>query len=114
MTAAQQDLISGREYSQGAKIRPHVPLEQATMAMRLSPELVGVQFHPEAHPPGMRRRFLEPERMEQVVRHHGQQKYQRIMQRLDDPAYLKRTHDAVIPNFLRRAIEVLRPEVVAD
>ena len=96
------------------KIRARVPLEQATMAMRLSPELVGVQFHPEAHPPGMRQHFLEPERMEQVVRHHGEEKYRRIMQRLDDPAYLKRTHDTVIPNFLRRAIEALRPEVVAD
>jgi len=96
------------------KIRPHVPLEQATMAMRLSPELVGVQFHPEAHPPGMRRKFLEPERMQYVVEHHGEEKYQRIMQRLDDPTYLKRTHDAVIPNFLRRAIEALRPEGVAD
>ena len=84
------------------------------MAMRLSPELVGVQFHPEAHPPGMRRKFLERERMQYVLDHHGEQKYQRIMQRLDDPAYLKRTHDAVIPNFLRRAIEALRPEVIAD
>ena len=55
------------------KIRPHVPLEQATMAMRLSPELVGVQFHPEAHPPGMRRKFLEPERMQYVVEHHGEE-----------------------------------------
>ena len=62
----------------------------------------------------MRRHFLEPERMQQVARLHGQQKYQRILQQLDDPAYLQRTHDAVIPNFLRRAIEALRPEVVAD
>ena len=96
------------------KIRPHVPLEQATMAMRLSPELVGVQFHPEAHPPGMRKHFLEPERMEYVVRRHGEAKYQQFMQRLDDPAYLKRTHGAVIPDFLQRAIETLRPEAVTD
>lgn len=94
------------------KIRARVPLERATMAMRLSPELVGVQFHPEAHPPGMRQHFLERERRELVVRRHGEEKYRRIMHRLNDPAYLKRTHDAVLPNFLRQALEALRPEAV--
>ena len=49
-----------------------------------------------------------------VVRRHGEEKYHRFMQRLDDPAYLKRTHDAVVPNFLQRAIEALRPEAVTD
>jgi len=92
------------------KQRQHVPLERATMGIRLSPEMVGVQFHPEADPPGMQKHFKERERMQLIVRRHGEAKYHRIMHRLRNPAFLKRTHDTVIPNFLRRAIETLRPE----
>ena len=89
------------------KIRDHVPLERATMAMRLSPELIGVQFHPEADPEGMRHHFAQPERMAQIVGKHSESKYWRIMRRLCDTDYLTRTHDAVIPNFLRRAVKTL-------
>ncbi len=94
------------------KIRKHVPLERAIMAMRLSPELIGVQFHPEADPKGMRHHFARPERMEHIVGKHSEPKYWRIMRRLCDTSYLTRTHDAVIPNFLRGAVEALRPEAV--
>ncbi len=92
------------------KPRRHVPLERATMAMRLTPEIVGVQFHPEADPPGMLKHFAEPRRRKLVVRRHGVEKYERIIRRMADPSYLKRTHDAVLPNFLRGAVEALRPE----
>ena len=95
------------------KVREHVPLERAAMAMRLSPEFAGVQFHPEAAPEGMRLHFARPERMAHIVDRHSEQKYWRIMRRLCDADYLTRTHDAVMPNFLRRAVEALRPEVVA-
>ncbi len=94
------------------KPRRHVPLERATMALRITPEIVGVQFHPEADPPGMTRHFAQPRRRKLVVRRHGVEKYERIMRRLEDPDYLKRTHDAVVPTFLRRAVEALRPEAV--
>lgn len=92
------------------KARPHVDLERALMAIRISPEMVGTQFHPEADPPGMRRHFAKPERRRKIVTSHGRAKYERIMHRLRDPAFLKRTHDAVIPNFLRRTVEALRPD----
>jgi homoserine O-succinyltransferase/O-acetyltransferase len=35
------------------KERPHVPLERALMALRVSNEIIGTQFHPEADPEGM-------------------------------------------------------------
>lgn len=94
------------------KIRKHVELERATMAMRLSPELIGVQFHPEAETEGMRHHFAHPERMAHIVGAHSEPKYWRLMRRLCDGDYLTHTHDAVIPNFLRRAAEALRPEAV--
>jgi GMP synthase-like glutamine amidotransferase len=95
------------------KKRDHIPLERATMAMRISPEIVGVQFHPEADPPGMMKHFADPARRKFIARHHGKEKYERIMYRLGDPMYLKRTHDVFIPTFLRQAIEALRPELAA-
>lgn len=91
------------------KERPHVPLERALMGIRISPELVGLQFHPEADPSGMTLHFTQPERREHVIRHHGEEKYDRILRRMGDENFLKRTHDTVVPNFLRQAVEALRP-----
>ncbi len=90
------------------KVRPHVPYERALMAIRISDEIVGVQFHPEADPPGMSLHFRKPERKAHVVEHHGEEKYERILRRMEDPTFLKATHDHVIPNFLRGAILALR------
>lgn len=92
------------------KYRPHVPLERAVMALRISPELVGVQFHPEADPDGMLLHFGQPERREMIVRRYGEEKYRRILHRVKDPDYLARTHRAVLPHFLKHGIAALRPE----
>ncbi len=92
------------------KERPHVPFERATMAIRISDDIAGVQFHPEADPAGMEIHFSNPDRHAHIVKHHGEEKYQQIMHRLRDEDFLKRTHDSVLPNFLRDAARVLRPE----
>lgn len=36
------------------KMRPHIHLERAIMAIRFSPEIFGTQFHPEANPESMK------------------------------------------------------------
>lgn len=95
------------------KARPHIPLERALMAVRISPHLVGTQFHPEADPPGMSRHFRSDQRRDGVIRKVGLAKYEQILERLEDPDYLKVTHDTVVPRFLRQAVAVLRPEAVA-
>lgn len=92
------------------KIRPHVELERAVMGIRLSPELVGFQFHPEADAVGMKPFFMDPARKEEIIRDHGEAKYHEILDRLTDPNYIQRTHETVLPNFLRNAIARLRPE----
>jgi len=94
------------------KKRGHIPLERATMAIRLSPEMIGVQFHPEADPPGMLRHFRQPERRKYVIELHGEEKYERILHRLEDPKFLTRTHDFFVPTFIRLAIEAVRPAQV--
>lgn len=87
------------------KIRPHVDLERAAMAIRVSPEFVGVQFHPEADAEGMLIHFSEAHRRESIIDTHGEEKYRRIIHRMEDPEYLDKTHKAVIPAFLRQVVE---------
>ncbi len=85
------------------KKRPHVPLERAVMGIRLSREMMGVQFHPEANPEGMLIHFQKEDQKKIVIRHHGEQKFQQIIKRLEDPNFLLRTYNTVIPNFLKKA-----------
>lgn len=97
----------------GAKIiaiekeRPHVLLERAVMGIRISDEMVGVQFHPEADPPGMRIHFEKPNRKKETIEKYSVEKYQQVMDRLDAPDYLEATHRTVIPNFYSRALSAL-------
>lgn len=94
------------------KIRPHVDLERAVMGVRISPEIAGVQFHPEADRDGMLYHFLKPERKAAVIDSHGPEKYDITLHRIQDPNYLQPTRETVIPNFINNAIENLRPEAV--
>lgn len=89
------------------KIRPHVPLERAMMAIRFSPEMLGVQFHPEADSEGMLKHFSDPQRRAKIVKDHSEKKYQEMIDHLGDPDKIGLTHNLVIPQFLRAALERL-------
>lgn len=92
------------------KERPYIPLERALMGIRLSEEMVGLQFHPEADPPGMDVHFRDAERRAGVIKKYGEAKYLRILRRLGDPNYLYRTYSTVVPMFLRGAAEAYARE----
>lgn len=94
------------------KIRPHIDLERAIMGIRVSPEIVGVQFHPEADRQSMLVHFQKPEIRDKVIRNKNKDKYNIILHRLEDPVYLRPTRRTVLPNFLNHAVENLRPEIV--
>ena len=96
------------------KDRPHVALERAVMAIRFTPEVFGTQFHPEADAEGMLRYFEKPEKREQVIAVHGEDKYQEMVEHLNDPDKILLTESAIIPSFLRHAHEVLRPAHTAQ
>lgn len=93
------------------KARPHVPLERAIMAIRFSDEFFGTQFHPEADPEGMLDHFLDPGRREQVTGEHGEDKYLRMIEHLNDSDKIGLTHDIVLPSFLSRAISLVKAEI---
>ena len=86
------------------KERPHVAhLERATMAIRFSREVFGTQFHPEADAEGMLRHFEKPEKRDGIIKNHGQQKYQDMVDSLHDPDRIMRTEGTLIPGFIEKA-----------
>lgn len=89
------------------KIRTHVEYERAIMAIRFSPEIVGTQFHPEADPEGMTIHFNLEENRDKVIKNFNQEKYDKMMEQLKNPLSISRTHNAVIPGFIKRAIASL-------
>jgi GMP synthase-like glutamine amidotransferase len=85
------------------KIRPHIPLERAIMAIRFSREVFGTQFHPEADSEGMLHYFLTAEKKQIVINNHGEEKYYEVIERLDDPDKISLTVTVILPNFLENA-----------
>ncbi|MEM9820061.1 MAG: GMP synthase [Bacteroidota bacterium] len=89
------------------KIRPHVPLERAIMAIRFSRAFFGVQFHPEADPEGMRIHFGKAERKAEIIKKHGAEKFERMMSDLEDEKQIPLTFKTILPTFLDDAIQML-------
>ena len=89
------------------KPRPHLKLERAVMAVRFSEEMLGVQFHPEADPEGMRTHFLDPKRRELILETHSERKYLNMMDHLFDSDNINLTHSIVLPYFLHKTINKL-------
>lgn len=86
------------------KIRTHVELERAIMAVRFSDEFVGTQFHPEADPVGMKIHFEKPDVRHKVIENFGNEKYESMMSHIDDADKIERTHNTVLPLFIENAI----------
>ena len=93
------------------KIRHHVPLERAIMAVRFTPEVFGTQFHPEADAAGMVYHFSHPDIREKVIANHGQQKFNDMIEHLNDKDKILLTESVIIPTFLRNATEQLIGEL---
>lgn len=86
------------------KERPHVPLERAIMAMRFNTFMIGTQFHPEADASGMSLYLQREDRKQTVIDNHGFEKWQSMIEQLNDPDKILYTYSHVIPNFLKLAI----------
>lgn len=86
------------------KERPHVPLERAVMALRFNNYMLGTQFHPEADPEGMTMYLQREDKKDMVIENHGVDKWQSMIDHLNDPDKISCTYLNVIPNFLYQAI----------
>ena len=87
--------------------RQNPVFERALMGIRINPEMVGVQFHPEADPSGMLLHFNQPERKTRIIEEYGEEQFDMIIDRLKKPEYLDHTYKTIIPNFLTHAIDTL-------
>lgn len=80
---------------------------RAVTAIRLSPEMIGTQFHPEADPSGMYIHFQKPEKKEFIVNKYGEEKYRNMLADFENPNKINKTYNAVLPSFLREAVNGL-------
>ena len=81
--------------------------QPALAAVRISDEIVGTQFHPEADPESMLFHFKQDERKKQVVEKYGEERYNEMIEILKRPDTIQKTRETVIPSFLNQAIDEL-------
>jgi len=86
------------------KRRPQVPLERAIMAIKFSNSMYGVQFHPEADIKELKIYFNDPAIKDAVISEFSVEKWERIMDHLDDHSPIIHTHKHLIPNFLDKVL----------
>lgn len=94
------------------KNRPHVPYERAIMGIRFNEYMIGTQFHPEADAVGMSMYLQTEEKKQSVIEMHGFEKWESMLEHLNDPDKIMLTYSQILPNFLTLAAEHLVAEVV--
>ena len=90
------------------KERSHVPLERAIMAIRFNDSMIGTQFHPEADAIGMSLHLQTTEKKKTVIENYGVEKWQSMIDHLNDPEKIMWTYAHILPNFLLNAVESLQ------
>jgi GMP synthase-like glutamine amidotransferase len=80
----------------------------ALMAVRVSKEIAGTQFHPEADPESMMYHFKQPERKKHIVEKYNEEKYNEMINLLEQPDKIKLTRKTVLPSFLKEAMKNLK------
>ncbi len=96
----------------GAKILSYeIPVsertEKAFTAVRISNEIIGTQFHPEADPESMLYHFRQEERRRQVEDLFGPGKYEEMIGWLQYEDKVKLTRKTILPGFLGYAVKEL-------
>ena len=91
-------------YEMQAKERKN---NSAFTAVRISNEIIGTQFHPEADPESMLYHFRQEERRKQVEDLFGPGKYEEMLSWLNDEDKMKLTRKTVLPGFIDHAVKEL-------
>jgi GMP synthase-like glutamine amidotransferase len=86
------------------KERPYVDLPRAMMAIRFDDYSFATQFHPEADAAGVKSLLLKEDERQDVIQEHGVEKYNEMLELLEDPDKLTLTQNTMIPNFLDQAV----------
>ena len=91
------------------KERPHIPLERAIMAVRFNENMIGTQFHPEADAVGMSMHLQTEDKKKTVIENYGREKWESMIEHLNDPDKIMWTYAHILPNFLFLAVESMQP-----
>jgi homoserine O-succinyltransferase len=91
------------------KERPHIPLERAIMAIRFNEHMIGTQFHPEADALGMSMHLQTEDKKKTVIENYGRDKWESMIDQLNDPDKIMWTYAHILPNFLHVALESMQP-----
>ena len=89
------------------KDRPHLPFERAIMAVRFNENFIGTQFHPEADATGMSLLLKTEEKRKTVIENHGLEKWESMIDQLNDPDKIMWTYNHILPNFLNNSVGAL-------
>lgn len=87
------------------KIRNHVELERAVMAIRFSKEVIGTQFHPEASPTSFFNIIQDKKVREETIALRGKSNYYLMLDHLLDQEKIAKTYATILPNFIRHAYD---------
>ncbi len=90
------------------KERPHISLERAIMAVRFNDFFMGTQFHPEADAIGMSLHLQTEEKRKTVIENYGFEKWESMIEHLNDPDKIMYTYSHILPTFLSTAINSLQ------
>ena len=89
------------------KERPHIALERAVMAIRFNAYMVGTQFHPEADVLGISNYLHRKEKKKMFLEIYGQEKWESMLDHLNDPDKISLTNSCIVPNFIRQSIAAI-------
>lgn len=95
----------GMEIMALEKMRPHIHLDRAVMAIKFSEEIFGTQFHPEADPVGMMENLKVEKNRKAMIENYGSEKYLQTVDRMDDDDKIVLTQAQFLPRFLNFAAE---------
>ncbi|MEO8399503.1 MAG: GMP synthase, partial [Ignavibacteriaceae bacterium] len=88
-------------------VPPNESHPPAIMAMRVSNEISGTQYHPEADPESMLYHFMKEEEKQQIIATYGEERYNQMIEHLRDPDKIRLTRKTILPTFLRESIKSL-------
>jgi hypothetical protein len=77
------------------------------MAVKLSDEFFGTQFHPEADPVGLLEYYSDKTLYDKAVANYGKKKVDETIAHIHDPYKVFLTNKVIIPAFLKSAISSL-------
>jgi hypothetical protein len=79
------------------------------MAVRVSAEMVGTQFHPESDPASILWHLNHPGNKSQIVERWGLAKLRQMQYLANNTDAVAKTHEIIIPGFIDFACRALRP-----